>query len=102
MTTPPITQHEYFEQMEAIAKEYSEQPEDEQHDWLHQTIDGHEWIIYTWKAKHVMLWTDNPNALFDMGYGLEGIEDHSRYTTLAAYCAMMSDVQDVISTRHNF
>ena len=100
MTTPPITQHEYYEQIEAIAEECSKQPEDEQHDWLHQTIDGHEWIIYTWKAKHVMLWTDNEDAIWEEG-SLRGLSCHGGYTTRAALYAMMADVRDVISTRHN-
>ena len=98
--TPPITQHEYFEQVEAIAEEYSKQPEGEQYDWLHQTIDNHEWIIYTWKAKHVMLWTDNEDAIWEES-SLRGLSCHGGYTTRAAFYAMEADVQDALSTRHN-
>tara|TARA_R110002020_G_scaffold46851_3_gene133456 strand:- start:4968 stop:5258 length:291 start_codon:yes stop_codon:yes gene_type:complete len=92
--TPPITQHQYHEEVQAIAEDCTAQPEDERHEWLHQTIDGHEWIIYTWKAKHVMLWTDNEDAAAEVGCAFSSEMNHGEYTTRAAFYAMFQDVVD--------
>lgn len=57
-------------------------------DWLHETIDGHEFVIYTHKARLVLVATDHPDAYEDE-YG-----DEQHTVEQAAYAAMMRDVRD--------
>jgi len=69
-TDGEISQREYWAQVEAIAKDVTEEAVgrgDEISDLLHEAIDSHSWIIYTWKAQQVMQWTDNADAIADVG-----------------------------------
>ena len=57
-------------------------------DWLHETIDGHEWVIITWKARLVLVCSDNPDAYEDdMG-------EKPTSPEVAAYAAMQRDVRE--------
>jgi hypothetical protein len=60
-------------------------------DWIHETIDGHERIIYTYKARIVMVCTENPDAYRDdMGQNPEKVE-------VEAFYAMAADLRDALS-----
>jgi hypothetical protein len=79
---------EYHAEIRSLAEEYGKQPEDTREDWLHETIDGHEWIIYTWQARCVLVATDNPDAYEgEMGEKPGTVEQ-------AAYMAMCVDVRE--------
>lgn len=60
-------------------------------DWIHETIDEHEFVIYTYKARLVLVATDNPDAFEDeMGSKPETVEQ-------AAYGAMSYDLRERLS-----
>lgn len=61
------------------------------HDVLHETIDGHQWVIYNWAHDWVLRWSDNSTALFDE-LGPQTAEDWSTLRMRGAYMAMYADV----------
>jgi len=78
----------YFAEIRSLVEECSKVPEEAREEWLHETIDGHEFVIYTYQARAVMLATDNPSAYEEeKGEAPKGPKQ-------AAYMAMMADVQD--------
>ena len=81
---------EYNEEIRSLAKEALTIPEDEREDWLHETIDGHEWVIYTFWARCVLVATDNPDSYEEeMGEPAKTVEAQ-------AYMAIMHDVRAMI------
>ncbi len=67
---------------------------DECEQYLTETIDGHEWVIYTHKAKIVAVVTDSPDAYEDeMGEKAPTVE-------AAAYFSMLADVRDMLSNKY--
>lgn len=61
--------------------------------WLHETIDNHQWIIYTKYNFYVLLFSDNESAYAD-NFGSEGlVKDDAINWTAMAYCAMKADVR---------
>lgn len=102
MATETITHKQYWAQIRSIVKdalrEYKQHgtdtdPNEWLNDWLHQMIDGHEWIIYTQKNLFVLLWTDNQDAYFD-DFGEMEATDFPSTTARLAYAAMAQDVTD--------
>jgi hypothetical protein len=98
----PLTRKEYFDEIRAIRanalEEYKEygsdtDPNEWVSEWLHQTIDGHEWIIYNWYHTQVLTWTDNDDAAFDVIEKVSGTNSTEVLTPLAFY-AMEADVRD--------
>lgn len=91
---------EYMEQIEDIAldliEEFVEYPDPNRdiYDRLHESIDSHSWVIYTFKAKMVLLVSDNPGAMID-DYGADGVvTDGDINWSAMAFCAMQADVND--------
>ncbi len=89
-----FTEKEYFAECRACAKaaieqakEYSEDIEDV----LQEMIDGHEYIIYTHKARLVIAWSENPDAYEDE-MGERAPTDEAR-----AFMAMRADVQRYVA-----
>ena len=60
--------------------------------WLHETIDGHEFVIYTCKAKCSLLASDNEDAL-EQETGESGTAEQR------CYWAMRRDVVELIGAR---
>ena len=72
-----------------LASEYGEGFD--QYDALHETLDGHQWVIYTHKARSVIAHTNNPNALMEeFGSDVGG----DMFDERRAFCAMMQDIID--------
>jgi hypothetical protein len=65
-------------------------------DALHEIIDGSARVIYTWKAKMCVVWSDNDGAYFGE-FGAEGAVglDGINWSALA-YSAFMADVREEI------
>ena len=63
-------------------------------DVLHETVDGHEWIIYTAKARLVLCCSDHPDALSEE---LGETEAAAASVEQCAFWAMLADVQDYLS-----
>ncbi len=85
-----LTSKEYFEECRECAKSAIEQAKEYREDIedvLHEMIDGHEYIIYTHKARLVVAWSENPDAYEDE-MGERAPTDEAR-----AFFAMRADVQ---------
>lgn len=91
---------EYYEHIEDIAldliKDLAEYPDTNRdlYERLHEAIDSHAWVIYTFKAKVVCLVSDNPQASIE-DYGIESVlTDGEINWSAMAFGAMQADVQD--------
>jgi hypothetical protein len=74
------------------AREYRRDVEDV----IHETIDSHGWVIYTYKAIQVMQHTDHDDAIEEYGeISMEG--GWSGLVSRAAYAALAADVRDAIA-----
>ena len=100
-----MTRKEYWDQIRSIredlADEYRTEGSDEDpnewfNDRLHETIDGHQWIIYNAYNLDVLRFTDNEDAYIDNFGEWPADSDLSRIHTLAAFEAMRQDVSDGI------
>ena len=60
--------------------------------WIHETVDGSEWVIYTHQAELVMHHTDNENALFDAWGELPDVDHWSALVVPFAFFAMRQDL----------
>lgn len=98
----PITAKEYHDQIRSICQsaidEYKEhggdeEPEEWFSDWLHGTIDGHQWVIYTWYNTQVLTHTDNRDAYWDMFGEPPRADSYNDMMATLAACAMEADVQ---------
>ena len=95
-----ITQAEYFKECRAIATEIVKECDGDEEtiqDKLHETIKGHQWIIYTFYNLQVLTHSRNENAYFDeFGVSLDTADFSSTMAKLA-YFSMMTDVQYELS-----
>jgi hypothetical protein len=69
--------------------------------YLHETIDGHQWVIYCGYNLDVLKYSDNPDYMIDnlggeseilASQGLSGLH------TALAFWAMYADVQDALES----
>jgi len=61
--------------------------------WVHETCDGSEWVIYTYRAQRVAMFSDNADAYFEE-YG--GNCDNGISWSEMAYCAIKRDVWECL------
>lgn len=95
----PITSSEYFEECQSIAREITKEcegNEEEISDQLHQTIDGHQWIIYTYYNAQVLMHSKNDGAYFE-NYGPLEAKDFSEAMAKMAFAAFHQDVSEELS-----
>ena len=99
-----MTEHEYWCEIRSLAGDcLAEAIEDGEvtdadslHDWLWQTIDGHEYVIYTAKAQAVLAISPNDGAYIDE-YGTDGlVEDGCLNWSRLAYGAMDADLREAL------
>ena len=108
-----ITQSSYTQEIKDIAGELVNEAmtehdndqdiaSDQIHDYmLHETIDGHGWVIYTYKASLVADYSDNYEAYQDV-YDNESIGDIvskgglDAMIPVIAYFAMYQDVSETL------
>jgi hypothetical protein len=92
-----IESHEYWAEIEALAKSVSEEARKYRrdiHDALHDTIDGHQWVIYPAYHFDVLRHSPNDEAYFDeMGTGFPDAACLSDITTPLVFYALMEDVR---------
>jgi hypothetical protein len=92
-----ITHEEYWTEIESLAKAVSEEARKGRRDIrdaLHETIDGHGWVIYLAYHFDVLRHSPNEDAYFDeMGTGFPDAACLSDITTLCVFYALMADVQ---------
>jgi len=93
---------EYWAEIRSLADAFRETVADEKLgyedalEWIHETLDGHEFVIYTYKAKCVGIHTEHPDAALDM-FGPEGlVRDGNIHYEGMAYCSMEADLMERI------
>lgn len=94
-----LTYKEYWNQISSIALEsldlLGEDEDFDQDRWLHETVEYHEYIIYYYRAKQVLMYTDNEDAVLDMMGSSEMTADSvGQQICNIAYWAMYQDVMD--------
>lgn len=90
---------EYWNEIAELAKAYNDDEyraqdygsEGDRDEWLWETLDGHQYVIYTGMAREVLAHSENPSAIVD-----EGLADVVDYLNPepAAMMAMMADVRE--------
>ena len=98
--------HEYHEEIARIVEDILEDArsycdsarEAEEHidQSLHETIDGHSYVIYTHEAAMVLHHSSNEDAFFEEGMEASGWESYSDVVTQLAFFAMRQDVQEAM------
>lgn len=89
----------YYKEIRAMAEDYTKRIKagdfDDREafmDDVHETLDGHEFVIYTFKAQCVCLASDNSGAMVDQ-LGSDGLtKDGAINWEAMAYCAMEADL----------
>lgn len=92
----PDTFSEYWESVHAIVEEGHTLPEDDRHDFVHESVDGNYWVIYTHAARKCLEYSDNEHVLFDE-LGPQTVEDYGTLYTRGAYFAMLADVNEAMA-----
>lgn len=70
--------------------------------WLHETIDGHQYVIYTAKSQVVLAISSNDGAYVE-NFGTDGVvSDGSLNWGALAFAAMEQDLVDEFGTRDDF
>ena len=74
---------------EGVVADYGE--DTDRYDAIHETLDGHEFVIYTHKARQVVTHSDNPDHMMDE-FGADAGGD--MFDERRAYWAMLQDIID--------
>lgn len=93
-----MEEKEYWAEINEIAANARREAKDQGmdlYDYLHETIDGHQFVIYTYKARHVLQYSSHEDAIFEE-LGDQTVESMSGIYTPAAYFAMLADVGDAL------
>lgn len=99
-----ITYQEYREEVCRIAQDVIEEASEygqDVHDVVHETVDGHQWIIYYAYNEDVLKHADNPDAWEDC-YNNEGIgqvvvdQGMQGARAVQAYFALSRDVNEQV------
>lgn len=90
------TERAYWACVRLIAKEIVEEcDEGEESDRIHESVDGCNWVFTYWRARKVLLYSPNEDAIFDvMGKdALAGVDSMQAAYVAAAFWAMRADVE---------
>lgn len=93
-----ITAQEYWAEIESLTKQVTEEARERGEDIsdvLWETLDSHQWVIYTAYNFDVLAVSNNDGA-YVSNFGSEGLVDAQGVlnTAAMAYCAMEQDVID--------
>lgn len=99
-------EREYWQDVKDMADSIMEYAKDEGYpdreailEHIHESIDGCGRVIYTWKAKMCVIYSENDGAYFD-NFGSEGaVSDGGIEWSKLAYCAFEADVMEELSDR---
>ncbi len=102
MTTEPKNeQAEYWASVESIAKEAKEAEKrgEDPHDFIHESVDGSHYVIYTHANLTCLQASRNESAAFDAeGSGaLDGCDSYGTVMARLAYWALRQDVDEAFS-----
>lgn len=95
-----VLRAEYYQAVRDIVKEADRAIKDgeitndeELNDWVHQTVDGSYWVIYTHANFQLLLVTDNHDA-YSEDFGEAPVRDGNINWAALAYAAMERDVRE--------
>jgi len=102
MTNEPKNEHaEYWATVASIAEEAkeAEQRGEDAHDFIHESVDGSHYVIYTHANLTCLQLSPNESAAFDVegSAALDGCNDFGSVTARLAYWAMREDVEAALS-----
>lgn len=98
--TNDITEKDYRNDVDSYAIEVRDRVRDEgvdECDAIHDAVDGSQWVIYTYRARHVLMFSTNEDAIFDEGIGLQGLNNSGDLFSAMAYWAMRADVAEALA-----
>ena len=93
------TERAYWRSVRDIADEIvAEHRDGDEHDAVHEAVDGTDWVIYTWRCLKVLQYSRNDDAIFDvMGReAFSGCDSMGEVYMRAAFCALYQDVTEEI------
>lgn len=99
MSDSKITQSQYWREVTSLAKQIAKEAKAEDRDItdvLHETIDGHQWVIYTWAYPWVLMHSRSEDALFDQ-MGPTEATGYSQIMQLMTFYALYQDVAEELS-----
>ncbi len=95
----PFTEREYRQEVEDLARQIAAEAREsgnDRSDVAHEQVDGHEYVIYHWKARFVLIYSDNEDAILEM-------DEHPNFGCMvelysaAAYWALLADVNEALA-----
>ena len=95
-----LTAQKYWDEIKDLATEAREQGADDVYDYVHESVDQHQWIIYTFYNMQVLQHTSNANAYFD-NYGELDTKDFSSCMAKLAWAGMVQDVMDAVQAMND-
>ena len=105
-----MTRKEYWDEIQTIGQDAIEEgwaqasadddaPDEEAiREYVQQTVDGHQWIIYYGYPEDVLRFTNNKDAYID-AFGRIEADNTNEALAKMAYMAMEQDVNDFISNQ---
>lgn len=102
-----MTSQEYWKEVSSIISNLREEikrgvieDEDGAREWLEQTVDGHEWVIYTAKSLEMLQHCKHEDDCFDVDPFTPETKNASDVYRRLAYYGLLGDVMDevVLST----
>jgi hypothetical protein len=97
----PITQSEYYTQCQAIAVECVREAagdRDAAYEAVRESVDSHQWLIYTYYNLQILTHSRNEDAYFDENGGTLNTESFADTMTQLAHYAMHADVCEYVET----
>jgi hypothetical protein len=94
-----VLRAEYYQGVRDLAKEVAERVKDEggdQHDILHEVVDGSYWVIYTHANFQVLMCSDHHDA-YSEEFGEAPVSGADVNWAALAYAALARDVGDQVS-----
>ena len=65
-------------------------------DRIHEAADGSAWVIYTHRARMVLLVSEDPDAYMELG--VEAMEtDGALNWSALAFCALRADIEQIVT-----
>ena len=97
-----ITYFEYWKEVRELAKSIVNKEDYNEfadiYDILHESVDSHNWVIYTHKCFQIMEHTKNENALLDdICSEVDSTHGWSSIVTQFAFWAFYQDISDAMS-----
>jgi hypothetical protein len=92
-----FTEHDYWREIESLARQVTSEAREHNRDIsdvLHETIDGHSWVIYCHNTWAVCWHSSNHNAFFDAFGAADGIESLEDILGRCAFWALYRDVSE--------